>query len=479
MKNIIIKLTFVLCACVLSLTQINAQNATAPWSIGLSGGKSAYNGDLGNAFFNFDQPYQGIGGLKIGRYINPSLDVSLDGTYGRYGFWENSTDQFLSNMLQGNLTLDYKLNNGYILSEDAVIAPYIFGGLGFANISHEENEAGTARAADGTDIYIPLGLGATVNITPNVGLFWQGTYGGLNFNDERDFLEVGDNNDQFMLNQVGLKFNIGSGGIKDADGDGIADNKDACPNTPAGPNGYKGCPDSDGDGLIDRADDCPNTFGERKYKGCPDTDGDGVMDKIDDCPDVAGAAKFKGCPDTDGDGIADNIDECPNQRGTRSNRGCPVTTTVVVEDTDGDGIPNSEDQCPSVAGPASNRGCPVLSQEVQTVFEEALRGIQFETAKAVIKSASYPILNNVVRVMQNNPTYKLSIEGHTDSQGSEASNLDLSQRRAEAVRLYLVNNGIAASRMTATGYGESIPVADNNTPEGRALNRRVEFKVSY
>jgi len=477
MKNKIIKLTLLLCACFFSFGQINAQNATAPWSIGLSGGKSAYNGDLGNAFFNFEQPYQGIGGLKIARYINPSLDVSLDGTYGRYGYWENGTDQFLSNMLQGNVTLDYKFNNGYILSEDAIIAPYIFGGLGFTNINHEENEAGTARAADGTDVYIPLGLGATVNITPNLGLFWQGTYGGLNFNDERDLRVAGDNNDQFMLNQIGVKANFGSGGMKDADGDGIADNKDACPNTPAGPNGYKGCPDSDGDGLIDRADECPNTFGQKKFKGCPDTDGDGLMDKIDSCPDVAGPAKLKGCPDTDGDGIADNIDECPDQRGTRANRGCPTTT--VVMDTDGDGIPNSEDQCPSVAGPASTRGCPVIPIEDQTVFEEALRGIQFETAKAVIKSSSYSILDNVVTVMQNNPQYKLSIEGHTDSQGSETLNLDLSQRRAEAVRLYLVNNGIAAARMAATGYGESMPVADNNTAEGRALNRRVEFKVSY
>jgi len=481
MKNTIIKLTLALCACVFSFGQTNAQNASNPWSVGLSGGKSAYNGDLGNAFFNFDQPYQGIGGLKIARHINPSLNVSLDGTYGRYGYWENSTDQFLSNMLQGNLTLDYKFNNGYILSEDAVIAPYIFGGLGFANISHEDDDAGMKRAANGTDVYIPLGLGANVNITPNVGLFWQATYGGLNFNDERDLSVANDNNDQFMLNQVGLKFNFGGGssvsGIRDTDGDGIADSKDACPETPAGPNGYKGCPDSDGDGLIDRADDCPNLFGDRKFKGCPDTDGDGIMDKMDSCPDAAGLAKFKGCPDTDNDGIADNIDECPDQRGTRENRGCPKVT--VVTDTDGDGVPNSTDQCPSVAGPASNGGCPVLSQEVQTVFEEALRGIQFETAKAVIKPSSFTILDNVVRVMQNNPSYILSIEGHTDSQGSETSNLDLSQRRAEAVRLYLMNNGVAASRMSATGYGEAVPVADNNTPEGRALNRRVEFKVSY
>ena len=475
MKITIIKLTLFIAVCLFAFGEMNAQNASAPWSIGLSGGKSAYNGDLGNTFFNFTQPYQGLGGLKVGRYVNPSIDISLDGTYGRYGFYENNTDQFLSNMLQANLTLDYKLNNGYILSEDAVIAPYIFGGLGLTNISHEDNDAGNARSADGTDFYIPLGLGATVNLTHNLGLFWQGTYGGLNFNDERDLRVENDNNDQFMLNQVGLKFNFGNNAAKDTDGDGIADNKDACPTVPAGPNGYKGCPDSDGDGLIDRADECPNTFGEKKYKGCPDTDGDGIVDRIDSCPNEAGLSKFRGCPDTDNDGIADNIDECPNQRGTRANRGCPTATL----DSDGDGIANVNDMCPSVAGPASNNGCPAIPDEDKSVFEEALRGIQFETAKAVIKTSSYAILDNVVRVMQNNPQYKLSIEGHTDSQGSETLNLDLSSRRAEAVRLYLVNNGINAARMTATGYGETMPIADNNTAEGRALNRRVEFKVSY
>jgi len=472
MENTSIKIIFALSCLLFTFGQINAQNADAPWSIGLSGGKAAYNGDLGNGFFNFGQNYQGLGGLKLARYINPSLDVSLDGTYGRYGYWESNTDQFLSNMLQANVTLDYKFNNGYIMPENAVVAPYIFGGLGFANIKSVDDSQDNARATNGTDVFVPLGIGANINITPNIGAFWQATYG-LNFSDDRDIL-VADNNDQFLLNQIGLKFNIGSSAGLDSDGDGVSNSRDACPNTP-GPIQYKGCPDSDGDGIMDRTDECPNIAGSKRFNGCPDTDGDGIVDKTDKCPDVAGSAKYRGCPDTDGDGMTDDIDECPNTPGKRANRGCPDT------DSDGDGIVNSKDQCPSVAGPASNGGCPIveISQEAQTVFEEALRGIQFETAKAVIKTSSYPILNNVVRVMQNNPTYKLSIEGHTDSQGNEASNLDLSQRRADAVKLYLVNNGIDTSRMTTVGYGEAVPVADNNTPEGRALNRRVEFKVSF
>lgn len=476
MKAIIIKITLTLSCLLCAFGYINAQNATAPWSIGLSGGKAAYNGDLGNGFFNFTQNYQGLGGLKIARYINPSFDISLDGTYGRYGYWDTPTDQFLSNMLQGNLSLDYKFNNGYIMPEDAIIAPYLFAGLGVANIKSVNDSRGDIRATDGTDVYVPLGLGANINFTPNVSAFWQATYG-LNFSDDRD-MRVADNNDQFLLNQVGVKFNIGSSGGIDSDGDGITDNKDACPDAP-GLAQHKGCPDSDGDGLIDRADECPDIAGTRKNKGCPDSDGDGIIDKADKCPDVAGSAMYRGCPnvDSDGDGVRDDVDQCPDTPGTRSNKGCPIK----VVDTDGDGIANTDDQCPNAAGPASNGGCPIIkiTEEAQTVFQEALRGIQFETAKAVIKTSSYPILDNVVRVMQNNPQYQLSIEGHTDSQGSETSNLNLSQRRADAVKLYLTNNGIAATRMTTLGYGEAVPVADNNSPEGRALNRRVEFKVTF
>jgi outer membrane protein OmpA-like peptidoglycan-associated protein len=109
----------------------------------------------------------------------------------------------------------------------------------------------------------------------------------------------------------------------------------------------------------------------------------------------------------------------------------------------------------------------------------ALRGINFETGKAIIKGTSFQILNDIVLIMQENPEYKLEINGHTDDVGNDAMNLKLSQDRADAVKKYLVDKGIDPSRMTAKGYGETMPVADNKTSDGRALNRRVEFKVVF
>jgi outer membrane protein OmpA-like peptidoglycan-associated protein len=152
-------------------------------------------------------------------------------------------------------------------------------------------------------------------------------------------------------------------------------------------------------------------------------------------------------------------------------KGCP--------DSDGDGIADKEDKCPKVAGVASNDGCPEIKEETKKVFEQALKGIQFEPGKDVIKKTSYGILDNVVKIMKENPSYLLEINGHTDSQGDDAKNMTLSQKRAEAVRNYLVSKGIETSRLTPKGYGETVPKATNDTPAGRAENRRVEFKVNF
>ncbi len=205
----------------------------------------------------------------------------------------------------------------------------------------------------------------------------------------------------------------------------------------------------------------------------PDKDKDGITDDMDACPDVAGIAKFQGCPDTDGDGIADKDDACPNESGLAQFQGCP--------DTDGDGIIDNKDKCPKVAGIATNAGCPEVKipEKAKEVFQKAMSGIQFETGKDVIKKSSFPILDNVVTILKENPDWNVEVQGHTDNVGKYESNKTLSHKRAEAVEKYLENKGINADKIKGMGYGSDRPIADNKTPAGRAKNRRVEFNVTY
>ena len=149
------------------------------------------------------------------------------------------------------------------------------------------------------------------------------------------------------------------------------------------------------------------------------------------------------------------------------------------KDSDGDGITDELDACPEVYGMEENNGCPGLDEETKTVLHDALEGVFFETGKDIIKTESYEVLDNVVDIMERHTEYKLSIEGHTDSSGDDTMNMNLSQRRANSVMKYMTDKGIAAKRLSATGYGETQPIADNGTAEGRAKNRRVEFNVSF
>jgi outer membrane protein OmpA-like peptidoglycan-associated protein len=256
----------------------------------------------------------------------------------------------------------------------------------------------------------------------------------------------------------------------DNDKDGVPDYMDKCPSV-AGLAAFSGCPDKDGDGIEDAMDDCPDVKGLPALKGCPDQDGDGVRDSQDKCPDIKGTVEMSGCPDADGDGVTDAADRCPAAKGTKELQGCA--------DTDGDGIADIDDKCPLVPGIKDNKGCPIVKEEAIKVFTQALTGILFETGKDVIRTSSYGILDNMVKIMKDNPEYNLSINGHTDSAGDDAVNLDLSQRRADAVVKYLTKKGIEAARMTSKGFGETMPVADNDTAAGRAKNRRVEFKVVF
>ncbi|MCF8299209.1 MAG: DUF5723 family protein [Saprospiraceae bacterium] len=291
------------------------------------------------------------------------------------------------------------------------------------------------------------------------------------------------------------------GGCPDTDKDGVEDQYDECPEL-YGSKLYAGCPDTDEDGIIDKKDDCPEEAGLEIFNGCPDTDGDSIMDKLDDCPEIAGLEKFKGCPDTDGDGIRDIEDECPDVAGLDSLNGCPFIDTDLdglqdkydhcpklagplensgcpFVDTDNDGVLDKDDWCPMTPGVVENNGCPVLEEEEQEILNTAFENLEFTSGKSIIKSSSFASLDELAELFMKKPEWQLLIEGHTDNVGRPASNMSLSQNRANAVKTYLISKGVKAETMTVKWYGETKPIADNETPEGRQKNRRVEMTVIF
>jgi outer membrane protein OmpA-like peptidoglycan-associated protein len=270
-------------------------------------------------------------------------------------------------------------------------------------------------------------------------------------------------------------------GCPDRDSDGITDAEDDCPDN-AGTPEFKGCPDRDGDKVIDRQDTCPDIAGTMEFNGCPDTDSDGTQDKEDSCPDVFGPKELKGCPDKDADGILDKDDGCPEVAGPLENKGCPWP------DTDKDGILDKDDNCPQVPGEVLYKGCPKppdpIAQEVpmkaaeKKIIERAFASLEFATAKDIIKPKSFSGLNSLATLMkQHEADWKLKLIGHTDNEGEEEKNLVLSEKRAKAVKKYLIKKGVKEENILTEWYGETMPIDDNATPKGRQKNRRVEMKI--
>lgn len=292
--------------------------------------------------------------------------------------------------------------------------------------------------------------------------FFQAKYDGT-FKHQNYGLSVG-----FWLNTLGPKK------PKDKDKDGIPDTEDKCPDL-AGGSITQGCPDKDADGIADGEDKCPNVAGMSKYNGCPipDTDRDGSNDEEDNCPDIAGSLAYKGCPipDTDQDGINDEMDACPNKKGIAEFKGCPIP------DSDSDGLNDKEDKCPTEAGKPENGGCPEIKKEIVEKVNYAAKRIFFEKNSDKLVVNSYQSLDEVAKILKENPTLLLNIEGHTDDAGVPAYNLSLSQKRANAVKSYLLKQQIEETRLKATGLGSEMPIADNGTAAGKAQNRRVELKL--
>lgn len=262
--------------------------------------------------------------------------------------------------------------------------------------------------------------------------------------------------------------------IPDRDGDGVPDSADSCPDKAA--RTPDGCPliDTDGDGIPDGEDKCP-TRAATTTDGCPpDTDGDGVADDLDRCPSVA-AQTADGCPlkDTDNDGIPDEQDKCP-ERPAKTADGCPP-------DSDGDGIADDKDQCPDKPetknGFRDKDGCPDELPKRVKRFTGTIRGINFGLNSARIRRGSYRTLNAAAKVLKDYPSLSLRIRGHSDSTGKRAYNLELSGKRAEAVKDYLVAQGVDTQRLETAGVGPDEPIGNNRLASGRALNRRIEFQI--
>lgn len=265
-------------------------------------------------------------------------------------------------------------------------------------------------------------------------------------------------------------------GCPDKDGDGITDAQDSCPEEKGTPE-FKGCPDRDGDKIIDKDDECPDEAGIAEFMGCPDKDGDGTPDKYDACIDVYGPKEYKGCPDKDGDLTLDKEDGCPDVAGPKENKGCPYP------DTDKDGFFDKDDACPTTPGVAEFKGCPPpppVKAAEQKIIEKAFASLEFATAKDIIKAKSYPSLNDLAKLLVTHKAdWKLNLSGHTDNQGDPVKNMTLSEKRAKAVKAYLVKKGVPADNILTEWHGADQPIAPNDTEAGRQKNRRVEMKVIF
>jgi OOP family OmpA-OmpF porin len=388
--------------------------------------------------------------LYLSRYLSPKFDIMLKNEFGvfRSGLKSNL------DLVNPLLNLRYKLTG-----EENKFRPYLFAGPGFL----WDNAS--------TGLNFDLGLGAKYYFKPNTALYAEAGY----LNGIETIRAAKTVRDNIWKITVGIEFDFGK--TLDSDMDGVSDNWDKCPNTPTGVAvDEKGCPiDSDGDGVADYIDDCPTVAGLTSLKGCPDTDKDGIADKDDACPDVAGIASLKGCPDTDGDGIADKDDKCAN-----TPKGYKVDPTGCPLDQDKDGIVDAEDDCPTVAGLKENKGCPVKEKTAEEIEAEKMKvePVYFDSNKAAYIVSEKAKIDKLVSLLKENENYNVNISGYADSQGNDNYNLNLSKNRVSSVISSITKSGIKKKRiLSSKGLGETNPAATNDTPEGRAQNRRVEFEI--
>jgi outer membrane protein OmpA-like peptidoglycan-associated protein len=357
------------------------------------------------------------------------------------------------------------------------------------------------------------GAGVRAGLAPTVMLRGEGLLS-RNSSDSESLSNFGVN--------LGLSLMLGSKPIDDSDGDGILNNRDRCANTPSGaqvdgrgcpsdddndgvPNGVDRCPttsvgatvdavgctrDSDGDNIADGLDRCPDTPAGVLVdpRGCPrDSDGDSIPDGIDRCSDTPSGATVDalGCPgDEDGDGVLDGLDRCP-----RSPVGARVSPAGCAPGQDGQrpapaGPPPSAaaPRPPAQQAPAQPAPRPAPAADTAaparpgSITPGGLRGVEFAPGTARLTAGSYVALDSIVRILLASPSLRVEIAAHTDNTAPAAENLHLTNLQAEAVRTYLVTKGVPFQQVVPRGYGATIPLTPDNSPRGRAANRRVEIR---
>jgi len=407
-------------------------------------------GSFGNVMAGINPGGFSITPLIGGITWDSDWDLDDEVTYGLAAGYDFTKNWGIEGMLTYLNTTDsrddgdvdayiYHLDALYHFLPDQKWVPYVAAGFGGISLDREERTSKSWAAAN-------VGGGLKYFITEAVAL--RG--------DVRYLLSFDETRHNFLYT-LGLSFLFGgrkaepvAAAPRDSDGDGVPDDLDKCPGTPFGVKvDGGGCPlDSDRDGVPDYLDRCPGTPSGVKVdsSGCPlDSDRDGVLDYLDRCPGTPGGVKVDGS-------------------------GCPL-------DSDGDGVPDYVDRCPGTPQGAKvdEKGCPLILKEAVSIELK----IQFDTNSAEIKPVYDELIRRVANFMREYPNTKAVIEGHTDDRGAAAYNQDLSRRRAESVKSYLVEKyAVSPARLTAVGYGESKPVAGNDTKEGREKNRRVVAVIS-
>ncbi|NMH27645.1 OmpA family protein [Flavobacterium silvaticum] len=451
-----------------------AQDSDNPWAI--SFGANAVDTRVSAAskfedqfseYFNAKDNWNilpSVSYLNVSRYVGAGFVVGVTGSINKIDKFVNPRNQDPSGM--GDYTVTNPGDLNYYAADLSVKYSFLkMIGTKWLDPSIHVGGGYTWFGDDANGATVNGGLGLTFWFTEQVGLSFQSTYK-QSFDDRAERGQL-DNQPSHLQHFAGLTFKFGG---KDTDNDGIYDKYDACPEQ-AGLEKFQGCPDTDGDGIPDKDDACPEQAGAPEFQGCPDTDGDGVADKDDACPDVPGLKEFQGCPDSDGDGVTDKADKCPTVKGPKENGGCPWP------DTDGDGVLDKDDRCPSVKGTVANFGCPEITEEQVKKLNDYAKTILFNSGKATFKEQTLAVLDNMVTILKEYPNSKFVLEGHTDSDGSNALNQTLSENRAAAVKTYLQEHGIQEGRLTSVGFGETKPIASNKTAKGKAENRRVEVKL--